>query len=93
MNIFASLQRYATSYDVKESRILNAEELADAVSAKVVASQYGLSCCFFMHDGCQKYIPLSRDSVAQVGDVVDLKKVKILTLGREGSDNIIRVEI
>ena len=93
MNIFAGLQKYATKYEVKNSRPLNDEELSGIVSAKVVASQYGLSCCFFMTSGCQQYIPLSRDSVAQVGDAVDVKAIKVLTLDKEGADEILRVEI
>lgn len=93
MNIFAGLQKYATKFNPKDIRPLNAEELAGIASAKVVASQYGLSCCFYMKSGCQQYIPLSRDSVAQVGDVVDVKSIKVLTLERDGSDDILRVEI
>ncbi len=93
MNIFAGLQSYAAKFQVKETRSFNAEELADAVSAKVVQSQYGLSVCFFMTNGCQKYIPVSRDSVAHVGDVLDLKKIKLITLERDGSKDIVRVEI
>ena len=59
MNIFAGLQKYATKFEVSGSREFNAEELASVNSAKIVASQYGLSVCFFMKEGCQKYIPLS----------------------------------
>ena len=93
MNIFAGLTKYATKYKVKNSRPLNQEELSGIVSAKVVASQYGLSCCFFMTSGCQQYIPLSRDSVAQVGDVVDVNTITVLQLEKEGGDPILRVEI
>ena len=93
MNIFTGLQKYATKYQVKEARVFNAEELAEVVSAKVVASQYGMSVCFFMHDGCQKYIPVSRDSVCQVGDTVDIRKAKILILEKDGTEDIARVEI
>ena len=93
MNIFAGLQKYATKYQVKDSRVFNSEELADVVSAKVVASQFGMSVCFFMKSGCQTYIPVSRDSVCQVGDVVDVNKAKILILEKEGSQDIARVEI
>lgn len=93
MNIFAGLTKYATKYEVKNSRPLNQEELSGIVSAKVVASQYGLSCCFFMTSGCQQYIPLSRDSVAQVGDVVDVNTITVLQLEKEGGEPILRVEI
>lgn len=93
MNIFAGLQKYATKFEVKDNRVFNVEELAEVVSAKVVASQYGMSVCFFMVDGCQKYIPVSRDSVVSVGDVVDVNKARLLTLAKEGEEPIVRVEI
>lgn len=93
MNIFAGLQKYATKFQVKDSRVFNEEELADVVSAKVVASQYGMSVCFYMKSGCQTYIPVSRDSVVSVGDEVDINKAKILILEKEGSEDIVRVEI
>ena len=95
MNIFASLKSYANSFKVVgEPRLFSQEELNLVSNAKVVLSQYGLSVCFFMKDGCQKYIPLSRDSVASEGDTVDLSKAKILKLKKEGTDETIdRVEI
>jgi len=95
MNIFASLKSYANSFKVVgEPRHFSQEEKDLVNNAKVVLSQYGLSVCFFMKDGCQKYIPLSRDSVASEGDAVDLSKAKILKLKKEGTDETIdRVEI
>ena len=94
MNIFATLKAYANSFKPVNTRDFTQEELNLVSKAEVVLSQYGLSVCFFMTDGCQKYIPLSRDSVACEGDTVDLKKAKILTLKKEGSDEKIdRIEI
>ena len=92
MNIFASLQKYATRYAVKNTREFNAGELSQVVSARVVQSQYGMSVCFMMKEGGQTYIPVSRDSVCQVGDEVDLTKAKILTLEKDG-ETIDRIEI
>ena len=92
MNIFASLQKYATRYEVKDTRSFNTEELAQISSAKVVASQYGMSVCFYMKAGGQTYVPISRDSICQVGDAVDVTKVKILTLEKDG-ETINRIEI
>ena len=80
MNIFATLKSYANSFKpVGEPRHFSQEEISLVNNAKVVLSQYGMSVCFFMKGGCQKYIPLSRDSVAKVGDVVDLTKEMLLT--------------
>ena len=94
MNIFETLKSYANQFKVANTRDFTQEELNLVSKAEVVLSQYGLSVCFFMTDGCQKYIPLSRDSVACEGDTVDLKKAKILTLKKEGSDEKIdRIEI
>ena len=94
MNIFASLKTYASQFKVTNRRAFSQEELNLVNKAEVKLSQYGMSVCFFMKDGCQKYIPLSRDSVANVGDVVDLTKATILTLKKDGSDETIdRVEI
>ena len=94
MNIFATLKSYANQFKVANTRDFTQEELNLVNDAKVVLSQYGMSVCFFMKDGCQKYIPLSRDYVASEGDKIDLKKAKILTLVKEGSDEKIdRIEI
>lgn len=93
MNIFAGLTKYAQKYGVKESRPFNAEELADIISAEVVISQYGLSVCFHMRGGCQQYIPLSKNSVASVGDTVDVRTCKVLTLDKDGQDAINRIEL
>lgn len=92
MNIFAGLQVYGGSWQVTASRDFNAEEIAAVKSAQVVASEYGNSVCFFMHSGGQTYIPLSNQSSLTVGDTVDLTKAKLLTLHRDGSDDITRVD-
>ena len=94
MNIFETLKSYANQFKVANRRKFQQNELDLVNDAKVVLSQYGMSVCFFMKDGCQKYIPLSRDSVAAEGDKVDLTKAEILTLKKEGSDETIdRIEI
>ena len=92
MNIFGKLKEYATSFVLKNTRNFDEDEISQVKSAKVVASQFGLSVCFFMREGCQKYIPLSRDSQACVGDSVDLYQAKILTLEKDG-EIIHRIEI
>ena len=92
MNIFEGMKKYATSFEVKNTRSFEPNELAQVRQAKVVASQYGKSVCFFMAEGCQTYIPVSRDSVCQIEDIVDLTKAKILTLEKDG-ETINRIEI
>jgi len=92
MNIFAGLQVYAGSWNVVNSRSFNAEEIAAVKRAEVVSSEYGNSVCFFMASGGQTYIPLSNQSTLTVGDSVDLNKAKLLTLHRDGSEDITRVD-
>ena len=95
MNIFNGLQVYGGSWNVvaEKTRSFNEEELALINRAEVVASEYGNSVCFFMKSGGQTYIPLSKNSNLGVGDTVDITKVKLLTLHRDGNEDITRVSI
>ena len=68
------------------------EEIAAVKKAEVVSSEYGNSVCFYMQSGGQTYIPLSNQSNLGVGDTVDLSKAKILTLHRDGNDDITRID-
>ena len=92
MNIFSALRVYAGKWNVKETRDFTQEEINEIDTATVVDSQYGMSVCFFMKSGGQTYIPLSNDSSKSVGDSIDLKAAKLLTLGRQGESDIYRVK-
>ena len=92
MNIFSALKVYAGKWNVKETRDFTQEEINEIDTASVVDSQYGMSVCFFMKSGGQTYIPLSNDSNKSVGDTIDLKTAKLLTLGRQGESDIFRVK-
>jgi hypothetical protein len=92
MNIFSNLRVYAGKWAVVDSKAFSQEEIDLVDHAEVVDSQYGSSVCFFMKTGGQTYIPLSRDSQLAVGDSVDLTKAELLTLHRDGDDDIIRVQ-
>ena len=76
---------------VKNTRLFDPEEIAAVDRAEVVASLYGNSVCFFMNGGGQTYIPLSKQSKLAVGDTLDLKTAKLITLCRKGKDDICRV--
>lgn len=93
MNIFSKLTVYAGKWAVKASRVFNEEEIAAVTKAEVVSSDYGNSVCFFMESGGKTFIPLSQDSDLGVGEVVDLKKAKLLTLEKQGESDIYRVSI
>jgi hypothetical protein len=92
MNIFEGLNVYGGKWNVVNSRSFAPEEAALVKNAEVVSSDYGKSVCFFMVGGGQTYIPLSNQSTLGVGDSVDLTKAKVLTLHRDGSDDITRIE-
>ena len=95
MNIFAGLRVYAGKWEVvaEKTRGFNDEEKALIARAEVVPSEYGNSVCFFMKAGGQTYIPLSNQSSLTPGDAVDLDKAKLLTLHRDGSADITRIDI
>lgn len=92
MNIFSGLQVYGGSWNVTDTRAFTPDEIAAVSKAQVVASEYGNSVCFFMVGGGQTYIPLSNTSSLSVGDAVDLSSAKVLTLHRDGSEDINRIE-
>ena len=92
MDVFAGLNVYGGKWNVTSERSFNAEEIAEVKKAEVVASEYGNSVCFFMKGGGQTYIPLSNQSSLTVGDEVDLATAKILTLHRDGSEDITRID-
>lgn len=93
-SLFSKLQVYAGKWNLKSSEALDAEDKEMFSSARVVSSNYGLSVCFFLKKGGQSYIPVSNNSKSvEVGDPVDLNKVVIETLSKEGEDDIMRVKI
>lgn len=105
LNIFASLKVYAgkwtpktnmvdeNGHPVPNPRSLSAEEIATIASAIVVPSQYGNSVQFSRVDGGMSFIPLDKESTLGIGDTVDVTKAKLLTLCKQGEDDIVRVVI
>jgi hypothetical protein len=93
MNIFTSLRIYAGKWSEKEARVFAPEEVAAVDKAEVVESQYGFSVCFFMKAGGQSYIPLDQNSTLGIGDIVDLTKAQLVTLQKQGEEDIYRVRI
>ena len=93
MNIFSALRVYAGKWNEKKVESFKAEEIALVDKAEVVESQYGLSVCFFMKAGGQSYIPLDQNSSATIGDTIDLTKAQVVTLSKQGENDIFRVRI
>ena len=92
MNIFSKLKQYAGKWQLKDSRKFSEEEIAAVERTEVVASQYGNSVCFFMKQGGMAFIPISKDSNLGVGESIDMQNAKLLTLSKQGEDDILRVE-
>lgn len=92
MGVFSTLQTYAQPWEETEREAFTKEEIKEIKSAKVVKSEYGLSACFMLKSGGQRYIPLSREVQAEEGESIDVKNAEIVTLSRMGDDDIYRLE-
>ena len=90
MNIFNALCVYA-KWSEKNVRAFTPEEIEAVAATKVVESKYGLSVCFTMTSGGNSYIPLDQSSTLTVNDTVDLTKAQLVTLQKQGEDDIYRV--
>lgn len=93
MNIFSSLKVYEVKWEVKSTRDFTEEEIKAVVQAVVVPSQYGNSVKFTIVGSRLTYIPLDRNSTLGSGELVDLTKAKLVTLGKSGENDIYRVSI
>ena len=93
MNIFDSLQMYAGKWSVREQRSFTPEEINLISLAVVVPSNYGCSVEFSKKGGGKMYIPLSNDATVSVGEVIDLNKAILVTLYKNGENDIYRVMI
>ena len=93
MNIFASLRVYSGKWSVKETREFSTEEIEAITMAVVVPSQYGNSVQFIRKDGGISFIPLDQNANTGVGEIIDLRKAKLVTLEKQGEADIYRVEI
>ena len=93
MKIFNNLRVYAGKWSVKETRNFTADEIAQVSQAVVVPSQYGNSVQFTMKSGGLTYIQLDQNSDCAVGEVIDLTKAKLTTLGKSGEADIYRITI
>lgn len=93
MNIFANLRVYAGKWSVKETRNFTTDEVNQVLQAVVVPSQYGNSVQFTMKGGGLTYIPLDQNSNCAIGEVIDLTKAQLTTLGKSGEADIYRITV
>ena len=85
----------SNGWRVKDSRPFGPEDIAAVYYADVVNSKYGLSVRFKMKKdgrfGGYKFIPLSTYSTLSAGCEFDMTNALLITLCREGDDDIFRV--
>ena len=91
-NIFNGAKLYAQPWNVKETRPMSDEEKSAVASATVVSGQYGNSVCFVMKNGGMGYIPLTNDSVVEVGKSLDITTLQVVTLTKQGENDITRIK-
>lgn len=95
-NVFVNggLTIYGENWQVKGRRGFTDAEKGAVRSASVVDSKYGKSICFFMKTGGTMFIPMSNHGTQLgIGASVDMSKAELVTLGRTGDADILRVEI
>ena len=92
MNIFNTLLSYAGSYSLTSKRLLTDEEKSEVAKAETINSKFGVSVCFFMKNGAQKYIPVSTTTHIEAGETLDINKISILVLSKVSGESIMRVE-
>ena len=86
---------YQGKWSVKRINPFTSEDVNMCQRAEIVPSEYGKSVHLLLTSGGHKYFPVSNTSKvdAPVGASVDISKCNLVVLGREGSDDIYRIEI
>ena len=94
MGILSALRTYRGKWAVKSIEKFPAADAADVKSAVVVPSDFGQSVCMTLKSGGSKYIPVSNTSRALAnGEEINLENTNVVTLGRDGDDDIMRLEV
>lgn len=93
--IFDTLKVYPGKWNVAKTTTIKEElgekyELLD--SLEVVPSEYGISVKFTFKGGYSQYIPVSTEcETLEIGEQPRAEDLVILTLHREGDDDIFRI--
>lgn len=92
MSIFSN-RTYRGKWVESDRHEITAEDIKDYKSVSLVPSEYGMSVCLCLKSGGYEYTPLSNKSRA-VSDITldDLKGATLVTLSRDGDDDIKRIE-
>lgn len=94
IQIGAKIRRYGKDWEVYKKRPFNNFELDFVQSALVTTDKPDKYVLFFMKDGKQHKIPLSRQGVdCPIGSSIDLQNASLVTFYREGYGNELFVEV
>ena len=88
---YSFINPYRKKWTIKSVERFTQEEIRLVAKAQVVDSEYGASCCFFMKNGSTIFVPMSNDSKANVGDILKMSEIEIVTLEKEGCNPIQRI--
>jgi len=92
-NIFDKLPKFvAPKWEIKNERPFTQEEIDAIDTAIVVASNNGRSVQFTMKSGGMTFIPLDNSSNLNAGELIDITKATLITLGKQGEGDIYRVK-
>lgn len=91
MNFFSNKRVYGGKWSVKSTEKFTPEECNLVSKVVVVDSEFGASACFFMKNGTSIYQPMSNDSRANVGDILKMEDLEIVTLEKVGENDIQRI--
>lgn len=93
MSIFSNRVYRGKWVETDRHEITN-EDLEDYKSVSLVPSEYGMSICLCLKSGDYEYTPLSNKSKIISGDITldDLKGATLVTLSRDGDEDIKRIE-
>lgn len=92
MSIFSN-RVYRGKWEESDRHKITDEDIKDYKSATLVPSEYGMSVCLCLKSGGFEYTPLSNRS-RPVSDISldDLKGATLVTLSRDGDEDIKRIE-
>lgn len=89
-----ALRLYRGKWQVKSVDKFDVNDAADVAKAEVVPSDFGQSVCMTLKSGGTKYLPVSNTSRALAdGEQVNVAECNVVTLGREGDEDIYRIEV
>ena len=88
MSIFSN-RVYRGKWVETDRHEITSEDLEGYKSVSLVPSEYGMSICLCLKSGGYEYTPLSNRSKAMSGN---LKGATLVTLSRDGDDDIKRIE-